>query len=116
MHQCDWFKVYDIIEALHERFVKNDRENSQQEAVQFAQAINSFLVEEGIGWQLLDGQVVNRGDEAFESVVNQATSALETSDRPTAARHLQEALQDLSRRPIPISPARYITQWEHLKR
>jgi hypothetical protein len=32
-------------------------------------------------------------------VVTEATAALEESPRPTAARHLHEALQDLSRRP-----------------
>ena len=61
--------------------------------------LNEFFIDEGIGWQLVDGKIVTRGTEAFESVVTEATSALETSQRPTAAKHLHEALQDLSRRP-----------------
>jgi hypothetical protein len=92
MYGCDWFKVYDIIEALHARFGETD-------AAQFAEALNEFFVEEGIGWQLVDGKIVTRGTEAFETVVTEATSALETSERPTAAKHLHEALEDLSRRP-----------------
>ncbi len=32
-------------------------------------------------------------------MVKQATGALEATERPTAAKHLHEALQDLSRRP-----------------
>lgn len=101
MYRCDWYKVYDIIEGMYARFARNDAENRQQDAVQFAAAINSFFEEEGIGWQLVDGQIVTRGTEAFEAVVSEATEALQASERPTAANHLHEALQDLSRRPQP---------------
>jgi hypothetical protein len=99
MYGCEWFKVYDIIEALHARFEKNDSESGQQDAKQFATAINSFFIEEGIGWQLANGEIVTRGTETFEAVVTEATATLAASERPTAARHLHEALQDLSRRP-----------------
>lgn len=97
MHGCEWYKVYDIIEALHAKF-------AEAEAAQFAEELNEFFIDEGIGWQLVDGQILTRGSEAFESVVTEATSALETSQRPTAAKHLHEALQDLSRRPEPDLP------------
>ena len=50
MYRCDWYKVYDIIEVMYARFARNDAENRQQDAVQFAGAINSFFEEEGIGW------------------------------------------------------------------
>jgi len=99
VYRCDWFKVYDIIEAIHARMVKNDRNNRAKDAPQFAEALNEFFVEQGIGWQLVDGHIVTRGTEAFESVVTEATAALEATERPTAAKHLHEALQDLSRRP-----------------
>ena len=93
MHECEWFKVYDIIEALHSRFVENDATTS------FADEINAYFIEEGIGWQLVDGQIITRGTEAFESIVPAAVAALDDTARPTAAGHLHEALQDLSRRP-----------------
>jgi hypothetical protein len=99
MYGCEWFKVYDIIEAMYARFAKNDSENGQHDAAQFAGAINGFFIEEGIGWQLVDGHIVTRGTEAFEAVVTDASAVLEASGRPTAAKHLHEALQDLSRRP-----------------
>ena len=99
MYGCEWFKVFDIIEALHEWFAKNDAEQGENDAPSFADEINAYLVEEGIGWQLVDGQIVTRGTEAFESVVTAAAPALEDTSRPTAASHLHEALQDLSRRP-----------------
>jgi len=99
MYGCQWFKVYDIIEALHAEFAKHDRSYGRADAAQFAEALNEFFIEEGIGWQLVNGQIVTRGTEAFEAVVTEATTALETSQRPTAAKHLHEALEDLSRRP-----------------
>jgi hypothetical protein len=101
---CDWFKIYDIIEALHVSFDRNDENNGMQDAVVFADAINEFFIDEGIGWQLIDGQVVTRGSEAFETVVSEATNALSASERPTAAVHLREALGDLSGRPQPDLP------------
>ena len=93
IHECEWFKVYDIIEALHARLEKTGHGTS------FANDINAYFVEEGIGWQLVDGRIVTRGPEAFESIVPAAVAALQDSARPTAAGHLHEALQDLSRRP-----------------
>ena len=99
MYRCEWYKAYDIIEAMYARFLKHDSENRQQDAPQFAEAVNSFFLEEGIGWQLVSGHIVTRGTEAFEAVVTEATAALARSERPTAAKHLHEALQDLSRRP-----------------
>ena len=97
IHGCEWFRVYDIIEEVYARFADGSDEN----AGRFAKEINSYFIEEGIGWQLVDGQVVTRGPESFESVVTAATAALNNTGRPTAAGHLHEALQDLSRRPNP---------------
>ena len=103
--ECEWFKVYDIIEALNSAMAKQDaitRKTAPRfanTASKFVEEVNGFFIEEGIGWHLIDGQIVTRGTEAFESVVNTATAALEETKRPTAAKHLHEALQDLSRRP-----------------
>jgi hypothetical protein len=98
---CEWFRVYDIIEAIHSRMYKEDERYRFRTnvAVRYAEALNDFFLEEGIGWQLVDGLIVTRGAEAFGAVVTEATSALEVSGRPTAAKHLHESLQDLSRRP-----------------
>lgn len=98
MYACEWFKVYDFIEALYARFSQNNP-TAQAANAQFAEAINEFFIEEGIGWQLVNGQIVTRGTEGFDAVVTEATSVLEASNRPTAAKHLHEALQHLSRRP-----------------
>ena len=99
MYSCPWFKVYDIIEEFYVGWAVSDNQTGGENARVFADELNGFLAEEGIGWQLVDGQILTRGPEAFETIVTEATAALETSKRPTAAGHLHEALQDLSRRP-----------------
>jgi hypothetical protein len=99
MNTCPWFRVYDIIEALHASLASSDEYTSEDNAGAFTRELNEFFVDEGIGWQLVDGKIVTRGTEAFESVVTEATTALDASQRPTAAKHLHEALQGLSRRP-----------------
>ena len=95
IHDCEWFRVYDIIEAVYAKLT--DGAN----AAKFAEEINAYFVEEGVGWKLMDGKVVTRGPESFEAVVTEATATLNDTGRPTAAGHLHEALQDLSRRPKP---------------
>ena len=99
VYGSDWFKVYDIIEALHAAMVRNDQKDGSNDARKFGEELNAYFLEEGIGWQLVDGQVVTRGTETFEATVTGANKALEASNRPTAAGHIHEALMDLSRRP-----------------
>jgi hypothetical protein len=96
---CDWFKVYDLIEVLYASLAQTDEYDGEDNAGVFAREINEFFIDEGIGWQIANGKIVTRGGEAFETVVTGAISALETAQRPTAAKHLHEALQALSRRP-----------------
>jgi hypothetical protein len=62
-------------------------------------SITDYFLYAGIGWQMVDGHIITRGNESFESVVKEAAAAVEKSERPTAAKHLHEALQDLSHRP-----------------
>jgi hypothetical protein len=67
VEECPWFKVYDIIEALHASFAQSDENTGDNNAVFFANEINEFFVDEGIGWQLVGGQIMIRGTEAFEA-------------------------------------------------
>lgn len=99
MYGAKWYKVYDIIESLYAKFRSHDSRTGDQDAPEFARALNEYFIDEGIGWQLVDGQIATRGTEAFESVVAATTTSLKASGRPTAANHLHEALNDLSRRP-----------------
>jgi hypothetical protein len=82
----------------------DDQSLREPKAPAFEQAINDFFATKGIGWQLVNGEIVVRGTEAFEATVKTAKTALEDSGRPTAAQHIHEALQALSRRPEPNLP------------
>lgn len=107
VYGAEWFRIYDIIEMLHAQFLKNEGETKgltsktygQGESAQFADSINSFFTEKGIGWQLIDGEIVTRGDEIFEDTVRTAVAVLNEDAKPTAARHLQFAISALSARP-----------------
>jgi hypothetical protein len=104
-----WFSVYDIIEALHAEFVDNDSvvENvglyapgePHPKAPGFERDINEHLSREGIPWQLVNGEIVARGNEAFQSSVSTAGSVLEEAKMPTAAKHVEFAINALSERP-----------------
>lgn len=92
--QCDWYCVYDIIEAICVSL-----NSPEQEA--FSTTLNEFFQEESIGWQIRDGKVEYRDEEEFEELTQAAILSLTTSGRTTAKQELQEALKDLSRRPVP---------------
>jgi hypothetical protein len=94
LDNCDWYKVYDIIEALY-------KEMYPQQAQKFEEEINLFLLREGIGWKMEDGIISIRGSEAFEDAVEKADSILSEANRPTARNEIKQSLSDLSRRPEP---------------
>jgi hypothetical protein len=103
VYGCDWFQFYDFVERIYQgvsgRWTTDHGGEGVERAKQFQEAINEFFVDEGIGWQLIDGEIVTRGTETFESNVHGAVEALETAGRITARDEIHEALLDLSRRP-----------------
>lgn len=107
LYGCDWFKVYDIIEAVCAAMAQQDNITKKtapkygNTAPRFAGQLNEFFIEEGIGWQLVNGQVVARGDEGFQEAVKTAYSQLNDNQRPTAASHIRFAATALSERPMP---------------
>lgn len=94
IHSCAWNRVYDTIEAVYAALPR-----TQAEA--FEAHINALFAEEGIGWQLSDGAIEIRGDEAFETVVTGGKEAVEKAGMTVASTELHEAIRDLSRRPEP---------------
>jgi hypothetical protein len=107
VYGCEWFKFYDFVEALYSHIAKpaeassrKSRQDAAHSAVQFEESVNEFMVDEGIGWQLIGGEMVTRGTETFESNVHGAVEALEQADRLTARDEIHEALIDLSRMPV----------------
>lgn len=93
--ECDWFRVFDIIEAIDAQLVISGRCDD------FRQAINDSLAEHGIGWQLVNGRVEHRGTAAFEAGTAAVVEVCDKAELPTAKHEIEESLSDLSRRPIP---------------
>ena len=94
---CSWHKVYDIAEALYAHLTRAD----PNDAHKFAERLNQFFRENGIGWELQDGHVVFRGSEVFTKSTEKAVVALSETARTRASNEMQEALRDISRRPQP---------------
>jgi AbiJ N-terminal domain 4 len=95
VQNCDWFRIYDIAEAAYQHFVINNQ------AANYAGHLNALFEDLGIGWQMLDGQIVTRGDQEFEIAVAHAAVQIEAAGLRTAKSELDEARADLSRRPEP---------------
>ncbi|HWG46368.1 MAG TPA: hypothetical protein VN688_26635, partial [Gemmataceae bacterium] len=82
VHNCEWYKVYDIVEAIRADLATarpDDLGEPSVKALTFEYEINSALRELGGGWQLQEGVIMARGDDAFEAVVSQANEALEAA-------------------------------------
>ncbi len=96
-YEADWFKVYDIIEAIHYSLRITDSPSAEK----FEALINEGFLQLGIGWKLEDGKIETRGEEAFESVVKESSEKLSEKGLDTARTELKEAVLALSRRPEP---------------
>jgi hypothetical protein len=105
LDSCRWYEVYDIIEALYAELAAQERTGhpfgSTENTQIFEREVNAYMRREGIGWQLTQGKIETRGEEAFERTVAEARDRLTAADRSTAAQEIHEALKDLSRRPEP---------------
>ncbi len=97
IEDCPWFKVYDIAEALHAAFAADFPDRAEQ----FQDRLNQYFLENGIGWEMSDGQILYRGSEAFAETTREAADVLTQAGRSAAANEIHEALQDISRRPEP---------------
>jgi hypothetical protein len=102
IQNCEWFRIYEIIEGLYRLVRGKEGLYTHRYAASFVEAMNEAFVAQNIGWQLdYSGEVVTRGDEAFEGTVKTAITVLEEDKRPTAAGHLRFAVGALSTRPEP---------------
>jgi len=102
---CEWFQVYDILEDIfgqlrfHELQLAEPYEEPRAYPLQ--KKINEYFAYAGIGWQMIDGQIIAQQDEADEIAIRTAESELAKGDRPTAAQRLHSAVRALSERPKP---------------
>jgi hypothetical protein len=90
---CEWFEVYDFVEALASLI--------RATSMLFGEEVNKYFRITGIGWQLVAGRLEMRGAEVFEQAVRNGQQELQRQGKLTAAGELHEAIQDLSRRPNP---------------
>lgn len=96
VYGCEWYQIYDLIETVDSRLARARFPRRRQD---FVESVNVLLVEEGAGWQLIDGLIEVRGDDAFEAVVEEAVEELDESGFMVATTELAEARRDMSRRP-----------------
>lgn len=94
LRNCKWFKVYDAAEAL---YAAAEPARKQQ----FADLLNGFFRENGIGWEMREGRIVFRGPKPFREVTWETVRMLEETNRPRAANEMRKAVRELSRRPAP---------------
>jgi len=97
IYEAEWFKVYDIIEAIYHSL----RITDPLSAKEFEALINEGFLQLGIGWKLEDGKIETRGEETFESAVKESSEKLSEKGLNTARTELKEAVLALSRRPEP---------------
>lgn len=97
IEDCPWFKVYDIAEALHAAFTGDFPDRADA----FQDSLNQYFRENGIGWQMTDGQILYRGSEAFAETTREAGDLLAQTGRSAAANEIHEAIQEISWRPTP---------------
>lgn len=94
IEDCSWYRVYEIAEALSKKLEL--RGHSEE----YAKILNRCFYENGIGWKMLKGEILHRGDTDSDTI-QQALQNLEVTERKTAASELREAQKDISRRPSP---------------
>lgn len=97
---CEWYEVYNIIEAIYAELAgPRSVMRSSETVARFTDEVNRFMQMKGIGWQLVDGEILARGQAAFEQELKTAERLLADTGRATACGELREARLDLSRRP-----------------
>lgn len=92
LENADWFQIYDLIEELYSKL-------NMELPEQFEDDINGFFRANGIGWQLVEGEIQYRGDDSFESIKEQAVDVLESKGKSTSTHEILEAIKDLSKKP-----------------
>lgn len=93
-NECKWFEVYDIIENIYKSISQDYRDI-------FTKEINELFISKGIGWKLNNGIIEIRGDKVFEQLLMNVETTLDSAKLITSKSEMNEAINDLSRRPNP---------------
>lgn len=94
LEEAPWYRVYDIAEAIYRRLRPDLAEN-------YANGLNRYFRQAGIGWQMTPEGIMYRGDETYAAATQSAAAILLATNRQRAANEIKEAIKDISRRPEP---------------
>lgn len=105
LENCEWFRVYDVIEAIHRWLPQVLHKPPESPALlagdAFRGQINRYLHMRGYGWELTeDGVVTARETHAVEEILEDAEHQLGTGNRTAAYSALRDARKALSARPV----------------
>ena len=82
---CEWFRLYDLLQDIFRQLDFHDTELHDEEedfyAHPFQEKLNEYFVHAGIGWRMVDGKVIMRGDGAFEHHASDRSNRTE-NERP----------------------------------
>ncbi|WP_417794682.1 AbiJ-NTD4 domain-containing protein [Terasakiella pusilla] len=99
IEHCDWWRVYDIAEMIYSTL--DSKYGALRMHMQFENGINDFCHMHGIGWQMVDGRFQVRGEPTEDTLKSKIISELHEAGKRTTANELEQAINDLSRRPSP---------------
>ncbi len=101
LDRCQWFEVFDVVEAIHAELSSLDRRWMSKSAHRFEVELNDYLQRRGFAWHLTSGRVEGSPTPGFTAAVSEARQVLDEPGHKAARKELDEAVRDLSRRPIP---------------
>jgi hypothetical protein len=96
LRDCDWWSVYDILEALYNYSARNF---PAAWAGNFQTSVNEECDRLGIGYEMLDGRFRVRSAQPAQVLFDSAAVSLREAGKLTASAEFEEAIKDLSRRP-----------------
>lgn len=90
-----WYKIYDIAEEVYKSLGEAGVKKK------FEDDLNDVMRDLGIGWAMKNGVLERRGTDSFEKVIGDSLETLASAGYTIAENELNEARQDLSKRPKP---------------
>ncbi len=105
LSECEWPQFYDLLEDITQQLIIEDgniaRWPDERRTPDWQNDLNEYFRYAGIGWNLINGEIVARGDDAFEHTTQTAELELKAGKRETAALRIRNSIRCLSVRPTP---------------
>jgi hypothetical protein len=112
MYNANWYKVYDIIEKIYEVLTSDSSRIARDRHPQrFADEVNAYFEEEGVGWKLVSLSCVEQKRSRASSVRRRPHSGMPRNRRPN---HIFTKLSvTFPGAPSQICQAQFTTLWAH---